>query len=430
MISAISKNDAAWEQLFAKYSILDEIVRNGLFAISADQIREFREPRLMAKFDHRINLPHVFAKNDLAILPVSRGTYCISHFASYLDFPEKGSRVRHFRLPDFIQTINPGKIPSEAIALNAALAAGIVSDFTGETILSPTVSGRMGSGCFDFRIWNSRLCQSMPLGVNNAQIEIDAALESPDSLLLIEAKLDVSRDFIIRQLFYPLRIWSSRVTKKVRPVFLLYSNSIFHLYEYEFTDLYDYNSIQLKQYGRYSIEDTTIVFEDVMGIVNDLAVCEEPEIPFPQADDFTRIINLCELLYDNDTSRENITLKYAFNARQTNYYTDAGRYLGVMTRVTMWHGEVLYQLTDKGRAILELPYKQRQLAFCEAILRHKVFRDAFIEGLHAGRPLDKKAIVSRMKLSALYNIGSESTYTRRASTIRCWLEWMASLWQV
>ena len=45
----------------------------GRFLISADQIREYREPRLMAKFDHRVNLPQIFAENGLAILPVSRG---------------------------------------------------------------------------------------------------------------------------------------------------------------------------------------------------------------------------------------------------------------------------------------------------------------------------------------------------------------------
>lgn len=46
-------NDAAWESLFDKYHILAEIERNGQFVISANQIKEFREPRLMTKFDHK-----------------------------------------------------------------------------------------------------------------------------------------------------------------------------------------------------------------------------------------------------------------------------------------------------------------------------------------------------------------------------------------
>ncbi len=61
-------NDTAWQALFDKYDILDEIQRSGQFVISANQIKEFREPRLMTKFDHKVNLPTVFADNGLAIL--------------------------------------------------------------------------------------------------------------------------------------------------------------------------------------------------------------------------------------------------------------------------------------------------------------------------------------------------------------------------
>jgi hypothetical protein len=76
-------NDDAWEQLFAKYDIINQIDANGRFEISATQIKEFREPRLMAKFDHTINLPKIFADNRLAILPITRGDYVISHFDAY-----------------------------------------------------------------------------------------------------------------------------------------------------------------------------------------------------------------------------------------------------------------------------------------------------------------------------------------------------------
>lgn len=81
-----SQNDKAWEALFKKYDILQQIESDGKFIISASQIKEYREPRLMAKFDHNINLPQIFAKNNLAILPISRGDYVISHFEAYQPF--------------------------------------------------------------------------------------------------------------------------------------------------------------------------------------------------------------------------------------------------------------------------------------------------------------------------------------------------------
>ena len=81
-----SKNDHAWEKLFQEYNILSHIETHGYFTISASQMKRYREPRLMAKFDHKINLPQIFAQNALAILPISRGSYIISHIEAYQSF--------------------------------------------------------------------------------------------------------------------------------------------------------------------------------------------------------------------------------------------------------------------------------------------------------------------------------------------------------
>lgn len=79
----MNKNDIAWDKLFKKYNIIYNIRQNGFFTISANQIKEFREPRLMTKFDHKVNLPNIFIENDLSILPISRGEYIISTFDAY-----------------------------------------------------------------------------------------------------------------------------------------------------------------------------------------------------------------------------------------------------------------------------------------------------------------------------------------------------------
>lgn len=65
-------NNTAWETLFTRHNILDEIAKTGMFRITADQNKAEREPRLMTKFDHKVNLPSIFKDNDLAILPVTR----------------------------------------------------------------------------------------------------------------------------------------------------------------------------------------------------------------------------------------------------------------------------------------------------------------------------------------------------------------------
>ena len=57
-----SLNQAAWEILFKRHKILEEVENKGVCYISAKQIKREREPRLMAKFDHTINLPKILGQ--------------------------------------------------------------------------------------------------------------------------------------------------------------------------------------------------------------------------------------------------------------------------------------------------------------------------------------------------------------------------------
>lgn len=418
-----SFNDIAWERLFEKYGILERINIDGEFQISAAQIKEFREPRLMAKFDHAINLPRIFAKNKLSILPITRGDYVISHFDAYHRFEADDSSVTRLSLPTHIQSLDCNNISSEAIALNCAVAAGVVADFLEDEKLVATVSGRMGSGAFGFNIFNTALGKHINIRVNNSQIEIDAAYEGVRSLALFEAKRDLSDDFLIRQLYYPYRVWEKRITKPVRPIFLVYSNGIYRLYEYKFEEPNNYNSPVLVKQKKYSIEDTAINVADIQTLLLTVKDIGEPEIPFPQADSMERIINLCELLDGQELSRSDVIEEYAFDARQTNYYTDAARYLGLIEKKKEGASPV-YMLSEKGSRILHMNYKPRQLAYCDCILSHKVFRDTLDKYFKIGCMPATDDIVGIMKRADLYNVTSESTYRRRSSTVRGWINWI------
>ena len=413
--------------MFEKYDILPRIEQDGKFVISASQIKEYREPRLMAKFDHNINLPQIFAKNNLAILPVSRGDYIISHFEAYHSFEKSDKSVTHVSLPSNLQSLDAYHIPSETIAINCALASGILTDFLEEDVLFSTVSGRMGSGQFDFSIQNSLTKMPTTVSVNHSQIEIDAAFEGIYSLSLLEAKRDLSEDFLVRQLYYPFRVWSKRVTKKVKPVFLVYSNGIFSLYEYEFQNPDSYNSLVLVKHKNYSIEDTAIELSDLQDVASHTQVISEPDISFPQANSFERVINICELLSAQELSREQVTEEYAFDIRQTNYYTDAARYLGLLEKHYEDGRKPIYSLSTLGKRIMKLNYKQRQLAFCESILQHRAFRETFHLRMETGTMPDTSVIVAIMQKSGLYKVESMSTYERRSSTISGWVNWMLGL---
>lgn len=421
-----SLNDIAWEKLFEKYDILKRIDNHGQYKISAAQIKEFREPRLMAKFDHTINLPKIFLDNQLAILPITRGDYIISHFDAYHKFEENNAPIKKVSLPTYIQSLNLNNIPSETIALNCAAAAGIISDFLQDEDLISTVSGRMGSGVFEFDIINTRTSAPCRMQVNNSQIEIDAAYEGLESLALFEAKRDLSEDFLVRQLYYPFRVWRNRVQKRVRSLFLVYSNGIYQLYEYTFQDINCYNSLALVNQKKYSIEYTIIKMADIQKALQNAVIVKEPQIPFPQADKFERIINLCELLSEQELSRNEVTEQYAFDVRQTNYYTDAARYLGLLEKRKDATTPV-YRLSETGKRILGEKYKQRQLEYCNLILSHKVFNDTLRKYFENGNMPTTDEIVQIMKASNLYNVDSNSTFRRRSSTVKGWLNWILSL---
>lgn len=298
----------------------------------------------------------------------------------------------------------------------------------GDEALLPTVSGRMSSNTFDFQIKNAINGRLLPISVTNSQVEIDGGYEGLDSLAIIEAKNSISEDFLIRQLYYPYRLWNNKLSKPVRPIFLTYSNGIFSLYEYAFEELENYNSLSLIKQKSYSIEPDDIVFDDVLQTFRKVGRVVEPDgIPFPQADSFKRVISLCEILYENDTlSRDDITYKYDFDSRQTNYYTDAGRYLGLIDKKRE-NGSVKYYLTGKGESLFYMNIKSRNLKFVEWILEHKPFYLTFQRHLELLEMPTKENIVEIMKNSNLYNIGADSTYFRRASTISGWINWIIDL---
>ena len=424
-----SKNDLAWEAIFERYSLLDELAKNGRVSISSEKINEFRESRLMTKFDHRSQLPDLFGKHKLSILPTSRGTYEIGPFETFCDFNKDEIGIMSMPFRSDLESIDYKDITSESAAINCAFVCSILQDFTGEEALFPTVSGRMGSSSFEFTINSGS--KKVKIDVENSQIEIDGGYEGENSLALIEAKNYISDDFLIRQLYYPYRLWSNKITKRVRPIFLTYSNGIFHLREYEFSAPELYNSIRLVQHKKYAIQEggisiNTETIQDILGIVS---VVKEPQIPFPQADSFERVINLCELLKQRGfISKYDITQNYDFDHRQTDYYSNAAKYLGLI-KDARENRNIGYTLTQKGLQVFNpsISIVNRQLEFVKLILGHAAFQETLKLYFDKGEVPTKDEVVVIMKNNGLYKIDSDTTYKRRAATIISWINWILGL---
>lgn len=424
-----TKNDVAWEKLFEKYDILANINQNSFFEIESTQINEFRESRLMAKFDHKVNLPLIFRNNDLSILPISRSKYVIGKFETHhnVAYDTNISSVS-FKFPDAIETIDYSNLYSEGSVIHCAYITGMI-DYLVEENTSYTVSGRMSTEQFNFKIRNkinSEADSSYTINVENSQCEIDAGFESESYFILIETKNESVKDFLIRQLYYPYRLWVSKTRKKVIPVLMTYSYDLFSFFIYKFIDDLDYNSIQLVKQVDCVIAPEIITTEDVSSVFNEIDIVEEPTTPFPQADRFDRVVDLLGLLVERELTKEEISENYQFDIRQAGYYTDAGIYIGLTRKyeddIT---GKIVFSLTEEARKILKKKHKAKYLDLISKILEHEAFYKVFKLAIEQGEVPSKAKTIEIMSACGLNNISGE-TISRRASTVRGWIGWVWS----
>ena len=426
--TGLSANEA-WKALFEKYPIAESIEKEGIYPIRADQIREFREPRLMAKWDSSDSLPDVLRKHKVNILPDSRTSYVLGDFLLYQELPELSEHVTqmtHIEMPDY-ESIDVNNINSEANAIHGLILSGILDDFLGEGRNAETFNGRMGTGAFDFRVDTVRGV-SRSIHVENAQCEIDGGFENQNSVVIMEAKNVVHRDFHVRQLYYPYRLWRTKVKKPIRLVFCVYSNMISRLFEYRFRELENYSSIELVRMKNYSLQDTSISMEELKEVRRSTPMrtddaMEGTKIPFIQANSMERVISLLENMYENPMTSQQIAELMDFDPRQSDYYYNAGKYLGLFEK-RRENGQILTGLTPLGQKVFKLNYKERQLKLVSLILEHQIFAEFFDELAETGALPDKKAVEDEMRR---LRVCGEGQIVRRASSVQRWLKWILNL---
>ncbi|WP_052327337.1 type II restriction enzyme [Nosocomiicoccus massiliensis] len=354
----VNKTDDAWNKLFEKYNIKDEVENNGFFRITSTQINEFREARLMTKFDHSDQLPTLFSENNFSILPDTRGTYIIGRFKAYEKLKMIPTKPKFVKLPEYIETIDIHNITSEAVALNVAHASGMVDevmnkvqnkDTSEKSVL--TLTGRMSSGKLFYKInTRSKLNDEVyNFEVTNSQVEIDGSYEDDSSIALIEAKAKVPKDFMICQLYYPFRVINSITdNKKILPIFFTFADDVFYFSVYEFTDAMNYSSIKWK--GQYSFilnENLNLDIRHIHNFIEKTPMKYEPnDVVYPQADNVMRLLDMIDYLVE-PKSKEELAKDYEFNIRQSDYYANALVFLGLAQKQT----DLKFSLSKLGQKI-------------------------------------------------------------------------------
>lgn len=427
--SDISKNETAWNGLERKYSILAEVGARGIAKLTANQIREFREPRLLTKIGERTSLPPFLADNGLSILPLSRNEFAIGAFETFHDLPDF-DHVSIKTVPEPEQITFNSRVNSEASSLLLALETGMISDFLGENPVKLTIMGRMGSGDFDFHVGG----YSHSLSVSGSQIEIDGGFEGPNSIALVEAKATEVKSFLVRQIYYPYRTWSARVAgrKPIRNVFLTISNDKFQFVEYGFGDDLNYSSIIELRKAAYQLSNSILTSVVVRSFLSLPEIPINNVVPFPQADSVNRIVSLLTSVVENGgaISKEDVATIQVFHERQSDYYLNAGVYLGFLYQPV--HNSAFFSITPAGEKLVSAGPAERTKLLMIRLLADPIIRNIFANGnqrisevANVGlKQIAFQAVAHCVETGEIQPRLSESTIERRAQTMLAWHNWV------
>lgn len=420
-----TKNDLAWEGLFEAHRIQERLDTEAYVTLSANDLRQFREPRLMVKIDQSQNRPEIFRKLGLNVIALSDRTFAIGDFDLFFELPELSLKdLQILPPPNRFETLQTRDLKSETAVLHAAYLSGMVSSVFGKEMLQ-TVSGKTSSGTFEFSVGSSS-GDSVSLMVDRARIEVDGGYEGEDVFAIFEVKLNFSDNFNIRQLYYPYRAWSDNISKDLVPTFLNYSDGIFRFYEIDFPIHEDLTSAQVIGSSLFAFDDPFVPESEVDRLLASNVNLSTVDVPFPQADKFDKVIDLLDILSSGPKSVEEISSRFAFEPRQADYYFNAARFLGLAA--TEETSEGLRTLTALGYNIALLPPSERNLELMRRICGIPVFRDTMKKGLSGSTVADMQRFAEEYLREHSHEFGlSGSTVGRRARTVSAWCNWILEL---
>jgi len=407
------------------HNVLEKVGSNGYCDLTSQELGVVREARLMGKIDHRENLPNVMRDNNLSILTTSNRTYRIGAFQVFQELPTQNpwpKKATQMNLPFGLQTLNAENLSGEAATVNAAHASGMIGDFCGEPV-TLTVAGRMRTPAFEFSVdTNAGAPQS--LRVQGAQIEIDAGFEGTEAFCIFEVKNHAPKNFNLRQLYYPLRTWEPRISKPIKPIFLTFSNDVFDFYEYAFENLEDYSSAELVRHESYMLTHDHIDETDLSKMASSgLGSLSNPDVPFIQADKVERVIDLVSILLEGPKDIEDLALHYGFDTRQSDYYFNAARFLGLAETARGKDGRIVRQATKLSRDIFSQGYREKYLSLASLVLGiDSVARTYLVWKQSSNKPSRDNVIAILRDSSDSVGISGQ-TIGRRSQTVLAWAEW-------
>lgn len=140
-------------------------------------------------------------------------------------------------------------------------------------------------------------------------------------------------------------------------------------------------------------------------------------IPFPQANDFDKIIKIIDIEKEEDLKNKDYMLEYLDlgTERQISYYISACEFLGVIYK---------HKFTEFGIEIRNACLETRVLKLSQKIISLPVFGEIFLMKYLYNVDVNNSTI-SQM-INDVYDISNIEVCNRRASTVKKRLAWIES----
>jgi len=402
-------NDDKWETLFERHSIISAVERDGYFDITADEIKTVREPRLMCKMDFKQSVAKPFIDSGLSILAIQNGVYRIAKTSPFFEIDVdliNSVDPIDFELPEYLETLHFENITGESQALDAAVASGMLRHLLEEETFL-TVRGRRYSTTMSIDITETNSDRILTYPVKSVQIEVDGGYEGREVLALIEAKIGTADNMNMRQLVYPHVHFQTLTDKTVKTFVMFYeTGSIF-----TFIPMTYENGIPCLVYrdaSKYRLVASAVVPVGVRVIKSRLPQVNY-EAPFPQADDFNKIIyGLLKLSEIQPASKQELFGNFPIHPRQYDYYYNAMRWLGLAERDPTT-GDCI--LTEGGEYLVSISEDKRLAGLRAAMLSDEIF--AMVEAGDSSMPTEEHLAKRKMSLRTFQG--------RRVKTVQSWL---------
>jgi len=378
------------------------------------------ELRLMAKMDSLADVPAALKEHGYFILPIKNGEYALVRESGYHQLESLPAPPSVFRPSLDFELLTLGVGDAEMQHLDYCFNTGLFEHFGATTGLRQTIRGRKRMPSVSFSVG-----EIGPINVRaGVQVEVDSGCEGRSEVILIEAKSGETKDFIIRQVYYPYLKWRREIpTKQTRNWFfcsrMIADRRLYEFWEYAFEDDAQYRSIRFKRGESFFVEalqSRMSVDELLRGHFARFRGTDQWDVP--QADDFARVAEMPLLIAQGINNSKAVAKHYRFDRRQSSYYRQAAEYLGLVTT----NADHQYELTDLGSEYVSRTADERRKILAGLVANFPPMK-AVLEMSSNGRLFAKEDVA---RIIERHSSIRGSTPGRRVATLISWLGWLES----